>query len=139
MLQMDLLNPKLSERRTTMPYVYSTLANDVNYTKWHPIDNNDQLRIDRQVLIKGGANVADKRLITPLGVVTEVTEEDLKLLLENQVFKQHKEAGHVTVERNRHEVEVIVADMKSRETSSPLVPQDYADGKQPKTGAPEEE
>lgn len=120
-------------------YVYSTLATDVRYTKWLPATANDELRIDRQVLIKGGANVADKRIITPRGVVTEVTNDDVDLLMQNEIFQIHFDAGHVTIERSKQDAEIVAADMTTREPSSPLVPEDYAADKQPKTGAPREQ
>jgi len=67
-------------------YVYSTLSNDQAY----------DLKDGRTVVIYGKANVADKRLMTPKGKVTKVTEDEFILLQENIVFKAHAKNGFLT-------------------------------------------
>lgn len=57
-------------------YVYSTLANDQSYTNWIPGGGNMPVE-SHSVFIKGGTGVANDRLITPLGVMTEVTDHDI--------------------------------------------------------------
>ena len=42
------------------------------------------------VLIKGGTGVANNRLITPLGVATEITDFDLEELKKNPSFLEHE-------------------------------------------------
>ncbi len=56
------------------------------------------VRLEKKILIKGGANVADSRtLVTAKGVITEVSDEDLKLLLANVAFKEHLEKKIIRV------------------------------------------
>jgi len=49
------------------------------------------------VLVKGGAGVANDRLITPRGVVTEITEEQAEALRANPVFAMHEKNGFVQI------------------------------------------
>lgn len=111
-----------------MPYVLSTLSNDQSYTLWNKPDLSGA-RVGRsvsklaQVLVKGGANVAN-RLTTPEGVVTEITDEQAELLAENSVFKTHLKNGFVRiitsepVDANK----AVKEDLKDRDTSAPLNP-----------------
>ena len=78
-----------------MPYVLSKLANTQVYTKYvKGTDNFNQ--VVASVTIKGGADVTNKMLITPMGVVTEIKTEELEILKENKVFQQHLENGVVS-------------------------------------------
>ncbi len=80
------------------------------------------------VTIKGGAGVANKNIITPLGVHTEVSAEEMDLLNENGIFKLHKDAGFIAVEEKKADVEKVVADMTTKaDPSAPLTPSDYED------------
>lgn len=108
-----------------MPFVYSTLSCDQRYVKWSDAPAGGTPREERSILISGGANVAKKNIITPQGVVTEVTEADLALLNENTLFKTHVKNGHITVQQKEVQVEKAVADMEKRDESAPLTPQDY--------------
>jgi hypothetical protein len=67
-----------------MKYVYSTL--------------NLSLRFG-DIVINGGAGVANKRtLITPLGVVTQVTDEQLEQLKREPAFQGHMKDGFITID-----------------------------------------
>lgn len=105
-------------------YVYSTLSTDQLYTLYVR-GGNDIPRPDKQILVKGGANVANKHLWTPRGVVTEITEEELALLRDNKLFQTHEKNGYVKVDKAKVEVEKAVSDMEPRDESSPLQPGDY--------------
>ncbi|MGJ0509054.1 MAG: hypothetical protein ACR652_18425 [Methylocystis sp.] len=105
-------------------YVYSTLSADQLYTTYVK-GGNDIPRPERTVLIKGGANVATKHLLTPRGVVTQVTAEELALLRDNKLFQLHEKNGYVKVDTSKQEVEKAVTDMEPRDESSPLVPGDF--------------
>ena len=70
-------------------YVFSTLANDQNYTNWLKGGGDVPIK-GHNVIIKGGTGVANNRLITPLGVATEVTEFDLEELNKNSCFLEHQ-------------------------------------------------
>lgn len=108
-----------------MPFIYSTLSCDQRYVKWSDAPAGGTPREERSILISGGANVANKNIITPQGVVTEVSEADLALLNENTLFQTHVKNGHITVQQKEVQVEKAVADMEKRDESAPLTPQDY--------------
>jgi hypothetical protein len=107
-------------------HVFSTLACDQRYTNYTsgpdgiPLPTSD-------ILIKGGAGVANDRLITPQGVHTEVTEEALAELEKNPVFNLHKKNGFITVQARRADADKIATDMNAKDKSKPLTPADYLD------------
>lgn len=124
----------------THNYVYSTLAADVSYNHYVASEIVKSLipgvapkatqvpRIEKSVLIKGGAGVAPagiRRLETPLGVSTPVTDDELELLEKNDVFQLHVKNGYITVRRKKVDAEIVVADgMESRDVSAPVTPED---------------
>ena len=104
-------------------YVFSTLASDVAYTN-HAQGGGD-LPIDLPpVVIKGGAGIANERIVTPRGVATEVTEEQVEYLRANQVFQLHEKNGFVMVSESYADPDTVAADMTGRDISAPVVPQD---------------
>lgn len=105
-------------------YVYSTLSAPQEYTTYHS-GAADLPQAVQSVFIAGGANVADKRLVTPRGVVTKVTDEELKALETNEVFKLHKANGFISVGAAKKDPEVVAADMTSRDDAAPLVDGDF--------------
>lgn len=105
-------------------YVFSTLTCDQLYTNWIK-GGADVAIVERQILVKGGAGVANDRIITPRGVVTEIDEEDIAILEQNEVFKIHQKNGFVMIERKAADPEKVAADMASRDGSAPLTPNDY--------------
>lgn len=119
-----------------MNYVYSTLANAQDYTNYEKIEGNDLPVPVRTVRINGGANViGSKTLKTTLGVVTSVTDQDLEALRQNPLFMQHEKTGHIRVMPYNIDPEKVAPDMKGRDQSAQVVPQDYAGGKEPKQSA----
>ena len=104
-------------------YVFSTLASDVAYTN-HAQGGGD-LPIDLPpVVIKGGAGIANERIVTPRGVATEVTEEQVEYLRQNEIFKLHEKNGFVMVSESYADPDTVAADMTGRDNSAPIVPQD---------------
>lgn len=106
-----------------MLYVFSTLASDVAYTNHVPGGADLPIELP-PVLIKGGAGVANDRLITPRGVATPVTEEQVEYLRANPVFQLHEENGFITVSDTNLDPDKVAADMTGRDNSAPIVPQD---------------
>lgn len=106
-------------------YIYSTLSNSQMYTKYSPAPEGGVSRVEKTVLINGGANVANKNIITPRGVVTEISEEEYNLIKENTLFKTHVANGYISVEAKKAEVEKVVTNMESRSQDAPLTPEDY--------------
>ncbi len=106
-------------------YVYSTLANDQNYHVFKTENFKGVHKIIRSIYIKGKAGIANKHLFTPLGAVTNVSDEDLALLEKDEVFQTHKKNGYIVVRSDKVDPEVAVADnMNARDISAPVVPED---------------
>lgn len=104
-------------------FIFSTLASDVAYT--NHVQGGGDIPIELPpVVVKGGAGVANDRLVTPRGIATQVTEEQLEYLRQNKIFQLHEENGFVMVARNHTDPDVAAADMTGRDNSAPVVPQD---------------
>lgn len=118
-----------------MPFIYSTLTASQRYQTYNkPKDARGMPSATRDsILIQGGTNVADKNFVTPRGVVTKVSAEQLKELQENSLFKTHVENGYITVEDKEVDKDKVVADLTQRSPDAPLVPEDFKDGKAPET------
>ncbi|CAH0447399.1 hypothetical protein LMG10661_03465 [Ralstonia syzygii subsp. syzygii] len=113
-----------------MNYVYSTATCDTAYGVWTKGGGDLPIRA-RSIVIRGGTGVANKHLITPRGVVTQVTDEELGILEQDDAFKRHVERGFIRVERMKADPEKVAADMNGRDAASPLVPADFDEGKSP--------
>lgn len=108
-------------------HVFSTLANDNAYSTWLPGGADLPIK-DRTILIKGGAGVANDRIITPLGVCTEIDEADLAVLERNPDFCAHKERGYIVVRKTAADPEKVATDMNPDDPSRPVTPADYIEG-----------
>jgi hypothetical protein len=116
-----------------MPYIYSTLTNDVDYATYKydtPLANgHKQARLDRSIIIKGGTNVATpiKRRggepDTPIGVRTEVTREEMALLMENETFLEHMKKGFIKEDSRKVDPEKLAAKMDIKDPSRPRTPE----------------
>ena len=115
---------KTTNRKT---YIYSTLTASQDYTTWKPMQEGQMVREAlHKVTIHGGANVANKHLITPKGVVTAVTESDFEHLEKNDQFQFHLARGYLSVEHKNLEIELVVSKgMKAKDESAPVTPADY--------------
>lgn len=105
-------------------YVYSTLACDQLYTNWRVSDitGQDPAHIGH-VLVRGGAGIANSRtLVTPQGVVTEVSDDQLALLEQNDDFKRHKVNGYIRVEARAKDLDKVTGDMSAGDKSRPYTP-----------------
>lgn len=101
-------------------HVFSTLSNDQLYTNYKLGDNGRNI-VDVEIHIKGGANVAEqKRVTTPYGVATEVTEEALVELEKNPVFRMHKDKGFITIRQRHADPDKVATDMARKDLSAPL-------------------
>lgn len=108
-------------------HVYSTLTADQIYTVWAKAKGNDPLaHAEKRFFVKGGANLADKRLITPRGVLTTFSASDFADLKTIQAFKDHERNGFISWSESKADPEKVVADgMVSRDESAPMNPGDY--------------
>jgi len=118
--------------KSNSSYVFSTLANDQLYQNWLAGGGDIPIK-GHGVHIKGGTGVANDRLITPIGVATEVSDFDLSELEKNVVFAKHRDAGFIVVRAKSADVEKVAADMNLKDESAPLTESDYSDEDAPKT------
>jgi len=109
-----------------MVYVYSTLTSAMVYTFYRKLDGVGNV-VEHEVRIEGGANLADKNVITPRGVMTAISEDDAALLKDHPVYKMHNANGFVTIEDRKYDIERVVSDLTSKDASAPIVPQDFLD------------
>ena len=116
-------------------YVFSTLTASQVYTRTEQ-GGADLPRTVAEVFIAGGSNIPDKYMRTPIGVMTPVTDEEMGILQENDVFNLHKANGFITVEEAPADAEKVAADMVTRDDSAPLVDEDFDEDNKPKTNAP---
>ena len=119
-----------------MPFVYSTLTADQAYTVWDK--GGADLPVAKRIcIIKGGAGIANKNLITPRGVATHVTPQQLEALEACDAFKRHKERGYIRVDDKEQDAEkVAAASMAEKDGGAPLTDADFekAGQKAPTTG-----
>ena len=113
-----------------MNYIHSTASQTMVYPVYAAGKQN-QARILKEIRIKGTANVADPAtLVTPQGVVTEVSDEDLALLKKNPHFQRHVEKGFI---KFCDKANLDNSDMEKKDNSSQLRDEDYASGNDPRT------
>jgi len=113
-------------------YVYSKLANDYVINQASYPEDGKLPRIERQIVIKGGAGVITKNLITPAGVVTEITDDEAEWLKTNTSFIKQSKAGFLKLEGTSRTVEKAVSDMTDRDNSDQLQEIDFEENKAPK-------
>lgn len=93
-------------------YIYSTLTADVVYTT-----------AVGDVFIAGGANIADKHMLTPLGAATSVTDEQYEALQKVEVFRTHVEHGFIKADKHKQDAEKVATEMTGRDNSAPDTPE----------------
>lgn len=118
-----------------MPQVASTLSSDVKYHLWKTEKNGGGVNTTAgHVLVRGGHGVAHKRdnggIDTPIGVITHVTDDELKLLLADEVFQTHQKNGFVRIIETERKVEPEKAakDLEAKDQSAPLDDADFKAG-----------
>jgi len=99
-------------------YIFSTLANDQKYQNYE-INSGIAMAVG-SVFIKGGTNVADSRIETPLGIMTQINDDDYALLQQNPDFNLHVKNGFIIVQMAAADPEKIAADMNLSDESRPL-------------------
>lgn len=111
-----------------MAYVYSTASTDTLYKKYLPADpkSNTPVPFEKKILIKGQANIADrKNIITPRGVVTEVDDADLEWLMADRCFEAAFNAGLYSIEKKEvKNIDDVIKNMEPKDKSAPLTPED---------------
>lgn len=104
-----------------MPYITSTMGCGVNYAIYGKTAGGLSV-IKKEIVVNGGTGVINKLYATPNGVVTEVTDEELELLEAHPLFKKHKAAGYIKVQKTE---KVDTTDLQEKDKSAQLVEKDF--------------
>lgn len=111
-----------------MKQILSTLSapNAVCITRKLP---NGNKAIVKRIIVKGGANVADKKtLVTPRGVITELQDADFDILKGTDWFKRMESRGFVRVVETKSAAEdPEKAGMKKKDKAAQKTKKDIAD------------
>lgn len=99
-------------------YIFSTLTAAQNYR----IGDGPE-----EVLIEGGAGIANRNLITPRGVATVITPEQFAELNHNEVFKLHVKNGFITFSDKKADAETVAENMNQNDPSRPDTPERAAE------------
>jgi len=116
-----------------MPYVYSTITASQAYTLYGEAPDGGLPPAKQICIIAGGSNTPDKHFITPRGVVTQVTDEQLRLLNQCPAYLRHKAAGYLTEDKVERKADVVAKEMKAKDGSAPKTPEDFQEDKKPIT------
>lgn len=107
-------------------FIVSRASQDNEYVVWETTPNGLK-RCQKSVIIKGGANVLDRKTMeTPNGVITEITDEEWAILQECPAFQRHLEKGFMEVmkeEKKAREESKKKSDKK--DGSAQLTPNDF--------------
>lgn len=106
--------------------VYSTLACSQTYGPY-TAGGGDLPRREVSVTIQGGAGVSNKHFMTPQGVATTITAEQLKLCRQDLVFQEQEKRGYIKVDESTGKVtdaDHVATDMANDDPSRPLAPAD---------------
>ncbi len=99
-------------------YILSRLANDQVYIKYKKGYGNKNI-VEKEILIKGKADITTRQLITPMGVLTKVSDDDFEILKENPCFKEHCERGYISYYKIKPDIEKS-AQKLNKDESAPL-------------------
>jgi len=105
-------------------YIYSTLTNDQNYTVYESNPAGIPVPVGT-VFIAGGHGRINKNLITPLGVLTVVDQNQMALLKRCPTFALHEKNGFIKVETSKKDAEAVASNMETADKSRQLNPADY--------------
>lgn len=124
-------------------YVYSTATCGCDYVQYEDNSSKDLGVVKRRadgspfrVTINGGHGVSDKHFVTPRGVVTSVSDEDMDFLLQNHAFLRHVKAGFLAYDKKEVKTEKKVQDMNQKDGSSPITPADFEKGENSSADTP---
>lgn len=78
------------------------------------------------VLIHGGANVQNRQLWTPKGVMTVVTDEEFTLLMKHPDFTGGVESGFITYSKTKEDPEEMAKGMSKKDNSAQKDPSEIS-------------
>lgn len=109
-----------------MKHVFSTLSAPTEYADY--ITQPGVSTIHKKVLVRGGAGVATQgngpNIYTPMGVRTEVSDEDAEFLANHGIFKLHQKGGHVKIESIARDADKVAQNMDPDTGGQPKTPAD---------------
>lgn len=108
-------------------HIASTLTSDQAYTIFSGVEAEGKKlpKAERRIVINGGTGVANKHLVTPQGVITEIDEAQLQQLQKVPMFNRHVKAKFITVLKKKVAPEKAAADM-GVDASMPKTPNDLS-------------
>lgn len=122
------------EKKKAQAYIVSRAAQDIEYTAWEKSKTGAHQKV-KSVVVKGGAYVINRETLkTPKGVITPVTDEELKFLESNSTFKIHQERGFIEVIKSKDDAEDVADEEREdseghilRDNGSQLTKKDFKD------------
>ncbi len=123
-----------------MPVIYSTLSCDQSYRLWDceykGATNEKGFRTPNstfQFLVNGQANITNKILITPNGVATVCTVEQLEQLKKCACFNNHVNGGYLLIDEgakntNAEKADKVAVNMTAKDNSAPKTEKDIPKG-----------
>ena len=106
-------------------YIYSTATADQKFNLFHELKKGDVPRVAGHVVIRGGANVANKNLVTASGVATQITDKEYELLKKVSAYADMVESGFMHADAKKVEPEdAAKKHLKEKDGSAPLTAQD---------------
>ena len=107
-------------------YICSTATAHLEIVQYRT-DAGPLPKVVRKVNLLGGANLPPKTLVTPKGVLTPVSADDLDFLIGNAEFQRLKRAGFVEIIRGKSEddLDAAVSGMEPKDRSAPKTPKDF--------------
>lgn len=109
-----------------MAFITSKMAASVNYAFYTQGANKINVVTDT-ITINGGADVINKALVTPQGVVTELEDDKLEKLKTHPLFRQHLENGFVTIQGTEKAAKKAEETLET-DKSAQITPDDYEKG-----------
>ncbi len=107
-----------------MPYILSKLACTQNYTIYAKgVGENMNIPV-KTIKINGGADVTDKNLVIPDGVVTFISDKDLEVLKSNKDFQRHLSGGYINFYKSQPNIEKQ-AEKMTKDKSRQIKKSDY--------------
>jgi len=107
-------------------FIASTATTPIAFVRYAEQTDDNMLAVELQrVVIKGGANLADKNLFTPRGVVTKISDKDWEMLCQDKKFAEMVEAGFMTVLTDIGSKDAAIADLTPKDRSAPRTEADY--------------
>lgn len=107
-------------------HIYSTLTSANQYVTWAPTSPDQLPKALKRITIAGGANVANKHLVTPRGVVTTVTDEDYAHLVANPHFQEHLKNKFIYCDQIKANANKVAdQNLEPKDDSAPKTPNDF--------------